>query len=76
MRADLEAMRAKLQVLEEDNTALRSARAAAEARFEEMDVDQLREFIHANTGRYPVGQPAKKNLIKQAMEIPATKVMA
>jgi len=76
MQADLDAMRAKLQTLEEDNNALRGGRIAAEAKFEDMSVEQLREFIHTHTGHYPVGQPPKKSLIKHAMDIPAAKVMA
>lgn len=77
MQAELDAMRAKMAVLEEDNAALKNKSAATgESRFEAMDLDQLREFITTNTGHSPIGSLNKRALIRLAMEVPTPKAVA
>ena len=74
LAAELEALRAKNAVLEEDVQALKERDdrkdpgATATDRFDGMDPDQLREFIQANTGQLPRGQPSLKTLQRMARE--------
>jgi hypothetical protein len=77
LQAEVDALRAKMQVLEDDNAALKNrALSSGEAKFEAMTLEQLREFIRANTGHSPAGLLNKKALIRLAMEVPAAKDMA
>lgn len=75
MQAELEAMRAKLAVMEEDRAAAKNQleNNPAEAKFEAMTPEQLREFIKINTGHAPIGILPKKNLIRLALEVPEAK---
>jgi hypothetical protein len=73
MQAEMEAMRAKLAVLEEDNALLKHKTASGEARFEAMSLEQLREYITVNSGQPPVGLLNKRNLIRLAMEVTTPK---
>jgi hypothetical protein len=68
MLAELEALRARNAVLEEDVIAIKSKREVDEAEFEPMTIEQLREYITTNTGRGVIGQPSRKNLVRMAME--------
>jgi hypothetical protein len=63
----LEQLKARNTILEEDAKFV-SARQAAEAEFENMSIDQLREFINANTGHTPQGSINRKTLIRMAMD--------
>jgi hypothetical protein len=65
MLAEIEALRAKNAVLQED---LEAARLRPEGEFEGMDLDQLRAFITANTGHAPVGTLNRKALVRMAMD--------
>ena len=69
MLAELEALKARNAVLEED-MKLRQARRAAEEsvddEFEAMSLDQLREYITAQTGQAPLGSLNRKNLMRMA----------
>lgn len=68
LQARLEAAEARNQVLEQDVETLRQRRAVAEAQFDDMTDDELRDFIRTHTGTVPVGQPAHKTLVRMAME--------
>jgi hypothetical protein len=71
VQAELEALRARNQALEDDVSALK-ARAAVSApgeeEFEDMSPDQLREYITANTGHTPQGNLSPKTLLRMARD--------
>ena len=69
--AELEAMRAKNEVLEEDLFRIRKDKERREVEFEDMSDDKLREYITANTGREPYGVVPRKTLKRMAMEATA-----
>jgi hypothetical protein len=74
MKAELEAMRARNQVLEEDNEVLRQ-KTAAEGQFEDMTTDQIRDYIKSHTGHEPQGLLNRKTLVRMAMDArPVNKV--
>jgi len=69
MAAELEALKARNAVLEEDMKLRQARRAAEEAvddEFEAMSLDQLREYITAQTGQAPLGSLNRKNLMRLA----------
>jgi hypothetical protein len=66
LQAELEALRAKNAVLQEDLEAAKANRIDAE--FEGMSLDQLREYITANTGHAPHGSYQRKQLMRMAMD--------
>lgn len=68
MEVELEALRARNVILEEDLSTLRQLKAKAEAEFAEMSDVQLKEFINAQTGHTPLGNPNRKTLIRMAIE--------
>lgn len=68
MEVELEALRARNVILEEDVATLRNLKAKAEAEFAEMSDEQLKEFITANTGHRPQGNPNRKTLIRMALD--------
>jgi hypothetical protein len=68
MEVELEALRARNVILEEDVATLRSLKAKAEAEFAEMSDTQLKEFIASHTGHTPLGNPNRKTLIRMAIE--------
>ena len=76
LQADLDALRAKMAVMEEDNALLKHKSVSGEARFEAMDIEALREFITTNTGHSPMGSLNKKALIRLAMKVPPPKAVA
>jgi len=63
----LEALKARNAVLEEDQKAL-TARQAAESEFDGMSAEALRDFIATNTGHTPQGTINRKTLIRMAMD--------
>lgn len=73
MQAELDALKASMQVLEDDNAALKNRLNSPEAQFEAMSVEQLREYIKVNSGHAPVGLLNKRSLVNQAMNISTSK---
>lgn len=67
LEAELETLRARNQVLEEDAKLLASDKTP-DARFDGMTDDQLREHIEAITGKTPKGNLPRKTLLRMAME--------
>ncbi len=76
MQAELEQLRARNAILEEDLLHVKSKQSAIESEFENMDLAQLREFITTNTGQAPLGSMNKKTLIRMAIECRPDKVAA
>ena len=78
MAAELEALRARNAVLEED-AKIRAERATvegrppAEADYDDMTIEQLREYITAHTGIPPTGSLSHKSLKHLAQGIVKTK---
>jgi len=74
LQAELDALRARNMVLEEDTKLMRQALPAepaateAERQFDNMDLDQLREFITTTTGHAPHGSMTRKVLVRMAAE--------
>jgi hypothetical protein len=68
MLAELEALRARNAVLEEDMTALKTSHQRAEQELDEMSDEQLRDYVTSNTGKTPVGTLPRKQLKRMAME--------
>ena len=64
--AELEAMRARMAVLEEDNEALK--KTGGEGPFRDMTEEQIREYIATNTGHAPTGTLNRKTLVRMAMD--------
>ena len=64
--AELEAMRARMAVLEEDNEALK--KSGGEGPFRDMTEEQIREYITTNTGHAPTGTLNRKTLVRMAMD--------
>jgi hypothetical protein len=65
--AELEALRARNAMLEED--AARTRAVQAEGEFAEMSDEQIREFVRENSGHEPQGQLNRKTLIRIAMDL-------
>jgi hypothetical protein len=65
MIAELEALRARNAAMEEDLQKLKAV--VGEAEFEDMDLDELREYIRSVTGHAPVGSLNRKSLVKLAV---------
>ena len=67
---ELEKLKARNQVLEEDNELLKTRTLAlsGEAEFEDMSSEALKEYIKVNTGAAPVGQPSRRTLIRMAVD--------
>jgi len=72
--AELEALRARNAVLEEDRQRkVLTAPAAAVDDYDEMTVDQLREYITTHTGIAPTGALGHKSLKRLAQDIKPSK---
>lgn len=71
MVAELEALRARNVILEED---LEAAKNNEPSEFKTMSLDQLREYITAQTGFPPVGTANRKTLLRMAMDARPEKV--
>jgi hypothetical protein len=74
LMAELEALRARNIILEEDAITSKNAKSGDEGEFEPMSLDQLREYIKSNTGTGVAGQPSRKTLVRMAMECRPDKV--
>lgn len=78
MQAELDAMRSKMELVEEDNKLLAQKVAAAaaamtpetsgDATLDGMTDGQLKDFVAANTGTRPIGNPARKTLLRMAFD--------
>ena len=71
MQAEIEALRAKNQLMEEDLAILKTRateKLNAADEFDDMDLNQLRKFIEAQTGYQPKGTLNRKNLLRMARE--------
>jgi hypothetical protein len=68
LQAELEALKARNAVLEEDLLIKRHNELKEEGEFAGMDLPQLREYIKTNTGIGVAGQPSRKTLIRMAMD--------
>ena len=66
--AELEALKARNQMLEDDNIAMQHRLKSGEGEFEAMSLDALKEYIRVNAGTAPVGQPNRRTLIRMAMD--------
>lgn len=76
MEAELEAMRARNQVLEDDLKAVkekleREGEKSGDDNFDNMTLDQLRDFITSRTGHAPHGSLNRKTLVRMASETAA-----
>jgi hypothetical protein len=76
--AELEQMRARNALLEEDMKLLKERAAVAQVNAEDpefaaMSLDQLREMIAANTGHAPRGNADRKTLVRMAKDSQTTK---
>jgi hypothetical protein len=65
--AELEALRARNAILEED-IKMAKEKMQAEDKFDDMTLEQLREYITRNTGHAPQGTPNRKTLVRMATE--------
>lgn len=67
LQAELEALRSRNVLLEEDNEALKQ-RSAGEGQFKEMSDEQVRDYIATHTGHAPQGNLNRKTLVRMAMD--------
>jgi hypothetical protein len=71
MQAELEALRARNQVLEDDVNILKEKTKlglSGDAQLDAMTDAQLKDYIGAQTGARPVGSPKRETLLRSAME--------
>jgi hypothetical protein len=74
LMAELEALKARAAVLEDDNAALKQQRAvgdevsAGDDVLDGMSNEQLKDLIAAGTGNRPVGNPSRKSLLRMAAD--------
>jgi len=73
MQAELEALKARNAILEEDNAA-KKEREAEEGEFAGMTLEGLREFIKIHTGMPPQGNCNRRTLVRMAQECSPKKV--
>jgi len=77
MLAELEGLRARNAVLEEDLQRKNQIEERAPANeFDDMSDKQLREFITVNTGQAPQGNVARRTLVRMAMDARPKEVAA
>jgi hypothetical protein len=74
LAAEVEALRAKLAVIEEDNEALKARSKGSDgeqsgnAMLDAMTDTQLKDYIASATGVRPIGNPARRTLLRSAMD--------
>lgn len=68
LEAEIEALKSRNQVLEEDQKVIKNAREKAEAEYDNMSDDQLRDHVKALTGVDVKGNVPRKTLIRMAQE--------
>lgn len=66
LAAELEALRARNAILEEDNEALK--KSGGEGMFKDMTDEQIREYITTHAGSAPVGALNRKVLVRMALD--------
>jgi len=66
LQAELEALRAKNAILEEDLARKKAAEATAASEFKDMSLEQLREYITTNSGNAPLGSMNRVTLLRMA----------
>jgi hypothetical protein len=73
MAAELEALKARNTILEEDAKHLATLKPErgdkADAMFDDMTVEQVREYITTNSGHAPHGTISRKTLVRMAMDL-------
>lgn len=65
---ELDTLRAKLAVLEEDNAALKQRAVTTEGEFSNMNDEQLAGYITSKTGGKPIGNLSRRTLVKLAQD--------
>ena len=65
---ELEKLKARNEVLEEDNALMQSKLGEGEGEFATMSNDALKEYIRVNAGAGPVGQPNRRTLVRMAFD--------
>ena len=68
LEAELEMVRARNEILEEDNKLIPKADTPQPSEYDNMSDAQLREHIRSLTGVSPKGNPSRKTLIRMAQE--------
>ena len=68
LQNELEQLRAKNAILEEDLAAKKAKEAQVEGEFEAMELQELRDFITTHTGHPPHGSLNRKTLVRMATE--------
>ncbi len=66
LQAELEALRAKNAILEEDLARKKATEATAPSEFKDMTLEQIREYITVNSGQAPLGSMNRVTLIRMA----------
>jgi len=66
MQAELEALKARNAILEEDLALKKAREAQATSEFKNMSAEQLREYIATNSGQAPLGTLNKAVLVRMA----------
>ena len=73
LMAELEMLRSKTALMEEDMARLKESRRAPDDepgadQFDNMSNEELRDFITTNTGQAPIGNTARKTLVRMARQ--------
>jgi len=81
MVAELEALRARNTLLEEDNSRLKEYLPPPDSNssdqdFESMSLQQLRDYIATNSGHPPEGALNRRTLIRMARDLKAAETAA
>jgi len=66
LQAELEALKAKNAILEEDLARKKAAEAQVASEFKDMSLEQLRDYITTNSGNAPLGSMNRVTLIRMA----------
>ena len=67
---ELQALRARNLVLEDDNAALKKAQLAnGSAEFDDMSDEQLRDYVKTHSGHAPQGSLGRKTLLRMAADV-------
>jgi hypothetical protein len=69
LAAELEALKARNAILEEDAKVLAEKGDKADAQFDDMTIEQLREYIATNSGHAPHGTIGRKTLVRMASDL-------
>jgi len=76
LQAELEQLKARNAILEEDAAAHAQREKNAEAEFDNMTIDGLRDYITTNTGQAPIGSLNRKTLVRMAINCKPAKAAA